>query len=690
MKILNMYATFGKLNEKTLSFSDGMNVIYGANETGKSTWSAFVRAMLYGISTSEKSKIGHLADKEKYAPWSGAPMYGKIEFLWHGKRHILERTANRNGILQKAKITEEETGKELDIPEPVGETLLGIRREVFERTAFIAQAALAVSADKTGELEKKIVALATTGEEDFSQTQVIENLEKQRRKIKNYKRGEIPELEEELSDVSESLNSAREYTRQMNLQYAEIERLNDEEKELNQKAESIKIIDAKKTLLYIDSCEREREECAQNLEELKSEARLSDAQCAQIEEKLKQFEEKSANYTNCTDKLQAEEEKLKSLSPISVNKAIPFIWAAVLSVLLGGVSAVFVKWFIALPIGVVVFLASYFISKAVYLKKKGIKSFSEANEKNEAFSVQNQRITLLNDEKSVAEKERANADESLKSVLNMVDLSDAATAREMINRARELSKLISDTELTLSGLSAKAEASKNGRDIEALKALAEKEASHAVSDISAEELSRKAESCRAERQKRNELLAALKEKIAIIGEPGVLENKIDELRNTLLTKEKEYNALTLAIDTLTDIQTELQRRFAPSVEEKAGEIFKTLTGDHFSVVQIKDAEMSLSVAENKATPPRTILELSGGTLDELYLAVRLALCEELLDKNVPIVLDDAFVNFDEERMVRALDLLKDMAGDRQVLIFTCHTREKAFAEANNLTYTELA
>lgn len=687
MKILNMYATFGKLNEKTLSFSDGMNVIHGANETGKSTWSAFIRAMLYGISTREQSKIGHLADKEKYAPWSGAPMYGKIEFLWQGKKHILERVANRSGILQKAKITEVDTGKELDIPEPVGETLLGIRREVFERTAFIAQASLAVSADKTGELEKRIVALATTGEEDFSQTRVIENLEKQRRKIKNYKRGEIPDIEAELSEVSENLNSAREYTRQLNLQYAEIERLEEEEKKAVQKAESIRILEAKRTLSYIEACEREREECAQSLEELKKEECLTEAQCAQIEEKLKQYEEKELNYTNCITKLNAEQEKLENLSQISVNKAILFVWASALAVIFGVVAALFLKWFIALPIAAIVFLISYFISKAAYLKKKGVKSFAEIAEKNEAYSVQTQRVTLLIDEKNAVEKEKASAEENMKSVLSMVNVRGAQDAREKINRARELLKLISETELTLSGLSAKAEASKNGRNVEEIKALASKEFTEDILSSRIEITS--VEEIRAERSKRGELLAALKEKIAIIGEPGALENKAEELSAKLLKKEKEYTALTLAIDTLTDIQTELQRRFAPSVEAKAGEIFKTLTGDHFSVVQIKDADMNLSVSESKASPPRTILELSGGTLDELYLAVRLALCEELLADDVPIVLDDAFVNFDEERMERALGLLKAMAEKRQVLVFTCHTREKAFAEANNLTYTTL-
>ena len=83
MKILSMTATFGKLNQATLNFEDGLNVLHAPNEWGKSTWCAFITAMLYGIDTRQRNTDAQLADKEHYTPWSGAPMAGRMEILWN-------------------------------------------------------------------------------------------------------------------------------------------------------------------------------------------------------------------------------------------------------------------------------------------------------------------------------------------------------------------------------------------------------------------------------------------------------------------------------------------------------------------------------------------------------------------------------------------------------------------------------
>ena len=74
MKIYSMTATFGKLSHETLTLQPGLNIIEAPNEWGKSTWCAFLENMLYGIDTREKTTKSALAAKERYAPWSGAPM----------------------------------------------------------------------------------------------------------------------------------------------------------------------------------------------------------------------------------------------------------------------------------------------------------------------------------------------------------------------------------------------------------------------------------------------------------------------------------------------------------------------------------------------------------------------------------------------------------------------------------------
>ena len=91
MKILSMTATFGKLSRQNLTLEPGLNIIDAPNEWGKSTWCAFIMAMLYGIDTGDRTKAGHLADKEHYAPWSGEPMSGAMQILWNGREITLQR-----------------------------------------------------------------------------------------------------------------------------------------------------------------------------------------------------------------------------------------------------------------------------------------------------------------------------------------------------------------------------------------------------------------------------------------------------------------------------------------------------------------------------------------------------------------------------------------------------------------------
>ena len=91
MRILSMTATFGKLSRETLTLKPDLNVIEAPNEWGKSTWCAFLMAMLYGIDTASRTKTGFLADKEHYAPWSGAPMSGSMDILWNGREITLQR-----------------------------------------------------------------------------------------------------------------------------------------------------------------------------------------------------------------------------------------------------------------------------------------------------------------------------------------------------------------------------------------------------------------------------------------------------------------------------------------------------------------------------------------------------------------------------------------------------------------------
>ena len=90
-----MTATYGRLHEQTLEFQDGLNILQAPNETGKSTWCSFLLSMFYGINTKERDRGGVLADKNRYAPWSGVSMSGRLDCRIGNDALTLFRTTRR-------------------------------------------------------------------------------------------------------------------------------------------------------------------------------------------------------------------------------------------------------------------------------------------------------------------------------------------------------------------------------------------------------------------------------------------------------------------------------------------------------------------------------------------------------------------------------------------------------------------
>ena len=213
MDILHLTGTFGRLDHSELSLSPGLNVLYAPNETGKSTWGAFIRTMLYGLSTRER---GPLADKNRYAPWTGATMQGRMDLTTHGDACTLLRETRR-AASPLGEFSCTYTGTGTPVPgitgQNAGEVLLGVPREVFERSAFIGQNALAV--DQDAELERRIAALITTGEEDTSYTESYDRLKKQLNRRRHNKTGLIPQLEQEQARLDDALRRQAELTAQL-------------------------------------------------------------------------------------------------------------------------------------------------------------------------------------------------------------------------------------------------------------------------------------------------------------------------------------------------------------------------------------------------------------------------------------------------------------------------------------------
>ena len=169
--------------------------------------------------------------------------------------------------------------------------------------------------------------------------------------------------------------------------------------------------------------------------------------------------------------------------------------------------------------------------------------------------------------------------------------------------------------------------------------------------------------------------SAMVEKQAATLLPAELQTATQALQQA----RSEYNALGLALDALRTANQHFQTRFAPALGQRITELFSQLTeGRYQSIVLDRDFHLSAEPAGDPIY--RDSAFLSTGTLDQLYFATRLAICETVLpaEKRVPLILDDALANFDDDRCKTALRLLKDLSRHRQILLFTCHSREAAF------------
>ena len=160
--------------------------------------------------------------------------------------------------------------------------------------------------------------------------------------------------------------------------------------------------------------------------------------------------------------------------------------------------------------------------------------------------------------------------------------------------------------------------------------------------------------------------------MAAMGDPLVLSSSLSSMQEEYEAITGEYEAISLAVDTLKEADTQIQSRFSPELGKLAAEYMSAVTGGRYLDVLI-NRDFSARTRTSDDSIARDSEYLSAGTLDLMYLAVRLAVCRLALPEgeNCPLIIDDALVNLDETRLEQAMELLRQIARERQVILFTC-------------------
>ena len=640
MKIRKMTATFGALDHAVLEPGDGLTIVSAPNEAGKSTWAGFLRAMLYGIDTKERDKAGFLADKTRYQPWSGAPMSGELQLEWQGKDITLRRFSTRTGPFGGFEAVY--TGSGDPVPgltaANAGEKLTGVSREVYQRSAFVGQGSAAIGA--SGELEARVSALATSGQEDVSYSAVERTLKDWRnRRRANRSSGLIPRLEEELSEL-DAVRRAQEHTcRRTGELQQELARLQESRRELRNDLNTWERIERHELNRRYGEAYLEWEEARAAVPEDKPHPVFG----SMTGEEAWDFAQKKQRERDAAlEENRRREEKRETLEKTVCEQRMTVrleICVAVLALLIGiGLVLWSKSWAPLFGLGGIATAA--LIMSAVSLRR--VKLNQQALAGLGPVTIPAGRDWLG----QAAEYQRA------------LIRAEQAKAEEAAARRR------------VEDLSAQ-----GGQLADTLELLHTPAQSKAATAARLSAVERELERCREE-------LARSEGALAQLGGGEDAQERRTELEGQLARRLEEYDALTAALDALAAANAALRERFSPALNREAGEIFAVLTGGRWPRLSLARDFTAQAIGEGDAMP-RSWLALSAGTAEQLYLSVRLAICA-LTAPDAPLVLDDALAAFDDGRCARALDYLKEAARGRQILLFSCHGREADWAEAHNV------
>ena len=158
-----------------------------------------------------------------------------------------------------------------------------------------------------------------------------------------------------------------------------------------------------------------------------------------------------------------------------------------------------------------------------------------------------------------------------------------------------------------------------------------------------------------------------------LGSEKALEQELRKIMDRITQLRRTYAALETAQEYLDRATQELQRRFAPRIAKEAQRIFSRLTAGRYDRLTLSQ-DLSVNAGTAEETVLRGAMWRSEGTIDQLYLSLRLAVAKELTP-DAPLVLDDALVRFDDVRHAAAMEVLRQEAESKQIILFTCQSRE---------------
>lgn len=640
--------SYGKLKEKEIKLKDGINIIYGKNESGKSTLLNFIVNSFYGISKNKKGK--EYSDVEKYTPWLGKEFSGKLEYELNNKNkyEIYRDFKKKNPKIFNENM--EDISKEFNIDKSKGNEFFyeqtKVDEELFLSTVVVGQQEVKLGKQEQNILVQKIANLVGTGDDNVSYKRAIDRInrrlldeigtQRSREKPINIINKKIEDLEQKKQELEKYEDIKYEIEENKNKLEEEISDLNNK----NNLLKEIKIINEKEKI------EKEKIKIKENIKKENIE------KIKLIKEKINKIKNENKNIFEINNEKTKNNKKINN-EKNKLNKKIIIVFIFLL--IINFLQFIFIKnklinyiFLLTVPMTLIYFI----ISKNKLNKKiKKQKNIDENNLKN--IEKINLEINNLNNEINLLEKNNNNLEKeinNLKSNLNLkINLEKEKIKNKYLNKI-EKSEIINFINL--------------------------ENINYEIEKLQNEINNKKIRSHTLELDQKN-----IEPKLDNLSK---IEEELVNNNERMSTLNKLNLSFELAKEILAESYEEMRNTVTPKFTQELSKNISEITEKKYSKIMFNDEQGLIVELESGNYVPAS--KLSIGTIDQLYLSLRLSMIDELSEENLPIILDEAFAYYDTERLTNILKYLDEKYKTHQIILFTCTNREKEILEKIKVPY----
>ncbi len=632
---------FGKFNNQRFKLQKGLNVIYGKNESGKTTLVDFVVFMLYGADKRTKTGL------DKYEPRDGTKMCGSMEYTRDNEGYIVQR---QNSSLADVSVKNLNRGEDVVLNTTPGADIFGFGAEAFKKTFYSGSVTSVISDDKEGSIADRLSRLSGSADGEATYAQLKKYLCS---KINSYtsKRCDnpvIPTLEESLYPAQKNLEAAKQKSEQATEQKKLLPELY---KQLEKLEASVKQEEKKRENLHKIQLNSEYTALSNQIEELES---IINSNRYEVFSDLNErdFALMQDTGADIIENSYIASTKYETAHKITaVLTAVFFVMTAVFT----GIFFARLANYVSIIIWAMLFVISGILSlafKKLWIKNKNnyektthkiahLLGMCEISDAKDFVKLYNSWLSSGCPTRELAVKKleelRNNFDILVNNIKTRYELSEIIHLDKSAISYDNIDRVYFDEDALKNVYSQIEQVKTQIRNIEA---------------VSVEEYGNLYE--RAQRDVQN------------------LKTQLDNANRELVVYKKALSMLEVA-------NSDISRVFAPRVSAYASQVFYALTGGRYDTLNVNN-KLSINVKDNMAFYDDT--SFSTAAREQMYLALRLAAVELSAEEKLPVLLDDCFSFYDDERKQNSFEFLREFSKDRQVIYLTCHKSDVETAYAN--------